>query len=205
MKKITLLGIVFILLAFSAVPVLAAGSNHGQGKGVKSGQTNTVGDQNQVRQQDKVQSGNNGHGRKNAPGLVGRGNLTSKRMQTPFYLQGTISAIDTISDTLTISVTQGNAQVKSYIGLDLTLSASQSTDIFKITQGDEITETESAATSASSTNDETSGNRVAITFGDLAVGDSVAIHGRVVGGVYQATLITVYVNTPTSQLETGQP
>lgn len=205
MKKLGYLGLVMVLLAFSVVPVFAASPN-GHGNGVSTGQGNSNQDQN--GQQNRGLGIGRGHSKINTS-EKGKNENPGNRMRTPFYLQGTIISTDTMTMTLTISVTHGNAQVKQFIGNDLTVKASNTTKIFKLTQGEE-TETEtditaSEASSTSSTDDETPGNKVAITFGQLAAGDKVAVHGNVVGGVYEATSITVYVNSAQTGIAQAHP
>jgi len=203
MKKLGYLGLVVILLAFSVVPVFAASPN-GHGNGVSSGQGNSNQDQNGP--QSRGQGIGRGHIRVNTPGKGGNEN-PGNRMRTPFYLQGTIGTTDTMTMTMTISVTHGNAQVKQFIGSEITIKASDSTKIFKLTQGNE-NESESTASEAPSTSsidDETPGNKVAITFDQLATGDKVAIHGNVAGGVFEATYITVYVNSAQTGRAQGLP
>lgn len=197
MKKVTLIGLVVILLAFSVAPVMAAGPNNGHGNSGHTGQGKGGGNRDQTRQQETEQIRIHGRGRFSNSGITGKGNQHSNRMRTPFYLQGVIQSKGTVSgtitDTLTISVTHGNAQVKQFIGSVLTLTVDDTAKIFKITQSDEPEGTESVAPTTSSTDEETPPNRVPIDFGQLAKGDRVAIHGNVVDGVFHATLITVYV------------
>ncbi len=202
MKKFTMIGLVIILLAFSAIPVLAAGPNHGHGNGVSAGQSSNGGNRNQNRNQG---SNNDRDNRVSVTAERGKNGQNSHRMRTPFYLQGMITKIDTATMTVTVQVVHGNAQVKQFIGVDLPIKFSATTMIFKITQGDETEGTASSAPSTSPTDDETPPNRVAIPFTDLKVGDVVAIHGNVVGGVYDATLATVYVKVATGQPEVGEP
>lgn len=210
MKKITLLGLVLVLLAFSVAPVMAAGPNNGHGKGNSAGQSNRGGDQNQTRQQDKAQTRINNQSKHSNQG-VGKSNQLSKGM--PFYLQGTITGV--FSDTITIDVNHGNATVKKFFNSavisstftdtmtnTLTVKLSGTTKIFKITQGDDIEGTESTAPSTNSTDADSPGNRVPTT---LAVNDIVAIHGKFVGGVFTATLITVYSQGIGGLPETEQP
>jgi hypothetical protein len=217
MKKVALLSIVLILLAVLVVPVMAKGPSNGHGNGVsaspgnpsgsnsgdndKGGQQNQDGQQNHGNAQNQERNANS-HGN-------GNGNQEQSRMRTPFYLQGTIKAINLDTKTITVTLTQGNAQVKQYIGGDLTLQATVTTLIFKINQGDENeTESgESAAPAASSPESENSGetdsNRVVIPFEQLAVGQKVAIHGNLVNGIYTARLITVYIRTPVGESAGG--
>jgi hypothetical protein len=206
MKKLSVFGLVLVLLVFSAIPVLAAKpNNNGVGNGANNGQGSSVSQQAranaQARQQDKLQS----RDRLNNPGVGVNMNQAGSRMRTPFYLQGTISSIDTITPTLTISVTHGNAQVKSFLGGSLLVNITDTTQFYKINQLQDPGETASAAPAANSTDDVTSGNRQVITFDQLAANDIVAIHGNVVGGVFNATVVTVYVRMPASQPEPETP
>jgi hypothetical protein len=210
MKKVALLSIVLILLAVAVVPVMAAGGNpNDHGNGVSAGQGNNGGNRDQEKQQDREKDRLQERDGSSNPGLGGNGNQGHTRMRTPFYLQGTISAIDPVTKTITVILIHGNAQVKQYIGGDLTLQATGTTLIFKITQGDENeTESgESATPALSSSESENSGeiasNRVAIPFDQLAVGQKVAIHGNLVDSVYTATLITAYIQMPVGESAGG--
>ncbi len=217
MKKFTMIGLVIVLLAFSAVPVLAAGGNHGQGNGSNAGQNSNGGERNQ----NKGQASNHGRGNQfNASGTRGQNNANSKRMRTPFYLQGTIESINTTAMTVTVQVVHGNAQVKQFVGavdMPITIVFTGTTKIFRVTQAGDEDETETAAPapSTSSSDDETPASRVAITTGiaGLKVGDIVAIHGNVVQTIannvvtraYDATLVTVFVREATGQPEVETP
>jgi len=187
MKKVALLSVVFILIAVSVVPVMAAKPDNGHGNGGNGGQGNSAGDQsrqqdkNQTRMRDREKNTNRGFGRK--------GNLGSARMRTPFYLQGTITGV--FSDTITVEVIHSNATVKKFfsntftdtVTNTLTVNLSDTTQIFKITQADE-----------NEGSDETP-SRAPILASDLAIGQRVAIHGNFVNGMFNATLITVYIKT----------
>lgn len=201
MRKVTLLGVVIILLAVAVVPVMAAGpgNNHGNGNGNNPGQENSTGTQEQIKEQNHDQIKLRNRDQINNPGMSGNGIQVHMRMRTPFYLQGTIAAIDAGTQSVTVNLYHGNAQVRQYLGMDLVLQASDSTQIFKITQGNESEGTSNLVTS-SSNDDETSGNRISISFDQLEVGQKVAIHGNVVDSVYQARLITMYI-----QIQLGQP
>ncbi len=216
MKKLTIIGLVIVLLAFSAIPVLAAGPNHGHGNGAGAGQSSNGGDQNQNRNQDR----NKGQGnRVNVNGARGKNNATSMRMRTPFYLQGTITAIDTAGMTITVQVVHGNAQVKQFVGaadMPITIKIGSSTRIVKITQGVENGETEEITPSTGSTDDESPANRVVFPPGDMSaftVGDYVAVHGNVVSVTkdnvvtkeFDATMVTIYVREVTNQPEAQEP
>jgi hypothetical protein len=111
-------------------------------------------------------------------------------MRTPFYLQGTIFALDTTAKIITVTVIHGNARVKEYIGTTLPVQTTATTRMFKITQGADA---------------DTAPNKVPIQFGELAIGQKVAIHGNLANNVYTATLITVYIKVSNGESETGTP
>jgi len=192
MKRIAFFGAILVLLAASAVPVLAKtpGNNNGNAANGGSAITQNLPEELQQQAEHQVQDHNQSQGAQHSQNAnhnqfretneVGNGSQgQSSRMRTPFYLQGSITAIDTVTQTLTVSITHGNAQVKASIGMTLTLQANDSTQIYKIIQGND--------------GEMETGNRLPITFDQLAVNDIVAIHGNLVDGVYQVTLITVYV------------
>jgi hypothetical protein len=188
MKKITLLCLVLVMLAVSVVPVMAAkGGNNGHGNEQNEGQGNGRGNQDQDRNQDGDKNAYNGSGV--------NGNQEHMHKRTPFYLQGTISALDAGAGSITVTLTHGNAKVKAYIGADLTLQTSEGTLIFQITQGDENSENLNSDMSGvdDSDDDGSPSNRIPITFDQLTVGQKVAIHGNLVDTVYTARLITVYI------------
>ena len=203
MKKIAIFSLVLILVAVSAVPVMAAGGpSNGHGNGNSAGQGNAGGNQDQTRDRDKDKIQN--RDRIANSGAGGQGNSEHTRMRTPFYLQGTITAIDAAAKTLTVTLTHGNARVKEYIGTNLTLQASDGTLIYQLTQGGDGSDD----SATSSTSDNGTPAKIAITFAELAqlpVGLKVAIHGNLVDGVYNARLITVYIRTPLSQESGEQP
>jgi len=192
MKRIAFFGAILVLLATSAVPVLAKtpGNNNGNAANGGSAITQNLPEELQQQAEHQVQDHNQSQGAQHSQNAnhnqfretneVRNGSQgQSSRMRTPFYLQGSITAIDTVTQTLTVSITHGNAQVKASIGMTLTLQANDSTQIYKIIQGND--------------GEMETGNRLPITFDQLAVNDIVAIHGNLVDGVYQVTLITVYV------------
>ncbi len=193
MKKVTILGIVLVLLAVSVVPVMAKNLPHGNGNGASAGHGNSAGvnpgDRDQERQKKQDRQSN----------ISVNGNHGRGRMRTPFYLQGTITAVDQGAKTITVTLIHGNAQVKQYIGDELVLKVTDGTLIFKLTQGgeDESGTGETAAPSVSS--EDTDMNRVPITFAELADGQKVAIHGNVVDSVFTARLITVYIQSPVGE------
>ena len=208
MKKVALLSLVLILLAVSVVPVMAAGgqpNNHGNGNGAgqgnnnSSGQGNGGGNRDHQKQQDRDQDRNQDRDRSSNPGSGGNGNQGHGQVRGPFYLQGTISGI--AGETITVTVTHGNAKVKEYIGSDLTIQTNESTQIFQITQGGEISGTVGTDVSTGSETDDegTPSNRIPITFDQLAVGQKVAIHGNLADSVFTARLITVYIRVTVEQ------
>jgi hypothetical protein len=132
-------------------------------------------EQDQIRQHDQEKF--RARDMSGSQGLGKNGNQEHSRMRTPFYLQGTISDVDTISNTLTVTLVHGNAQVKQYIDADLSISATDATQIYQITQNEQPHE-----------------DRVPITFDQLAVGQKVAIHGDLVDTIFTARLITVYIH-----------
>jgi hypothetical protein len=211
MKKVTLLGVIFILIAATAIPVMAASSGNGHGNGNNQGQGNSANAHDQTGDNNQDQTKIKNRNQINHPGFNGNGNQSQMRMRTPFYLQGTITAVDTVSQTLTVNLYHGNAQVKQYLGADLELQASDTTMIFKISQGDDNegdgtggttgqTPTTSNNTAITDENEGPS-NRVPITFDQLKVeiGQNVAIHGNVVDTVFTVRLITVYIQMPIGQ------
>lgn len=212
MKKVALLSLVLLLLAVSVVPVMAAGgnpNNHGNGNGTGQGNGNDAGQGNgggnrdhqkqQDRDQDRDQDRNQDRDRSSNPGSGGNGNQEHGQVRAPFYLQGTISGI--AGDTLTVTLTHGNAKVKEYIGSDLTLQTNESTLIFQITQGDEISGTvvTDVSTGSDTKDDGTPSNRIPITFDQLVIGQKVAIHGNLADNVFTARLITVYIRVTVEQ------
>ncbi len=207
MKKLSIIGLVLVLIAFSAVPVFAKGPNNGHGNGVSAGQGNGVG--NQKNQQDKNQDRNRDQVQGNRPTTLGNTNHTGNRMRTPFYLQGTVVDFNSTDKTITISLIHGNAQVKSFMssGTDLIVHVTGTT-MMKLVLGDETDET-AVAPSTNSTDDGMPAAWVPFTFDKLAKGDLVAIHGNVVmvnsTSTFNATKITIFENVVTGQPETEQP
>jgi hypothetical protein len=209
MKRFAYFGVILLLLAAVAVPALAKtpGNNPGNSgnpgsaftqdtpQGTQQQEQNQVQDQNRSQRSEHAQ--NNNHNQIKESNVVGNGNQgQSSRMRTPFYLQGTITAIDPPTQTITVSLTHGNAPVKASIGMTMTLQATGSTQFYKIVQGNDAGETPGSgiAPAASADNEEQeTGNRGSIMFDQLAVNDIVAIHGNLVDGIYQMTLLTVYV------------
>ena len=198
MKKVALLSIVLILLALSVVPVMAGdGQPNGRGNGVSAGQGNNGGNRDHQKQQDRDQDRDQDQlrVRSSNPGAGGNGNHEHTRMRTPFYLQGTISAVG--AGTLTVTLTHGNARVKEYLGTDLSLVVPEGTQIFQITQGDEISGTLGTDTSVRDVSDDgTPSNRIPITLDQLTTGQKVAIHGNLAETLFTARLITGYVQAP---------
>jgi len=201
MKKVALLSLVLLLMAVSVAPAMAGdGQNNGQGNPVNAGHGNNggKGDQEKQKDQDKTQDRDREQDQLHdmSRSSSHNGHREHTRMRTPFYLQGTISALG--DGTITVTLTHGNAQVKESIGKDLDIQTNEGTQIFQITQGGEISGTVGTDTSAASdvSNDETPANRVPISFEDLQGGQRVAIHGNLVDSILTARLITVYVRAP---------
>ncbi len=93
---------------------------------------------------------------------AGKGNST-------FALVGKITAIDPATQSVTVQVVSGNAQVKATIGKEVTLKTSTAT-LFRYTDGSITT---------------------VIKFIDLKVGQAVSAGGTLSGGVWIANRITV--------------
>jgi hypothetical protein len=197
MKKVALLSLILVLLAASVVPAMASDlASNGRGNGVSTGHGNNGGNGNQDKQRERGQDIDQDQLQGRNRSSSHNGHQEHSRMRTPFYLQGTISALG--DGTITVTLTHGNAQVKESIGKDLEIQTNESTQIFQITQGGEISGTVGSNTSVVSdvSNDGTPANRVPIPFGDLKVGQRVAIHGNLVDSILTARLITVYVRAP---------
>jgi hypothetical protein len=209
MKKVALLSLVLILLAVSVVPVMAAGGPpNGHGNGVSAGQGNNGENGDKEKQRERDQERLKDRDSISNPGSGGNGHHEHNRMRTPFYLQGTILAVDS-AGTITVTLTHGNAQVKQYIGTTLAIQTNKDTLIFRITQGEE-TEEGTDRTTAPTTNseliqDESDSNRVSIPIDQLEATQKVAIHGNLVDGVYMARLVTVYIKTQVGQPAVEEP
>ncbi|OGO63511.1 MAG: hypothetical protein A2029_13295 [Chloroflexi bacterium RBG_19FT_COMBO_47_9] len=210
MKKFAILGLIMIMLAVMVSPAMASvGNSNGQGNGVGNGHGNNGGNGDQDKKQDRAQNRDQTRDqlRESHRSLNSHSNQEHRRMRTPFYLQGTISAIDTGAGILTVNLIHGNARVKQYIGSDLTLVVTVTTQIFQITQGGEISETLGTNTNGASelSDNGTPANRIPITFDQLEVGQKVAIHGNLVDSVFAARLITVYIRTGSEEQVNPEP
>ncbi|OGN91422.1 MAG: hypothetical protein A2Y88_05520 [Chloroflexi bacterium RBG_13_48_10] len=191
MKKVAILSVMMIMLAVMVSPAMADnGNSNGQGNGGSAGQGNNGGNGNQDKKQDRAQGRDQtqdrlreSHGSSN-----NHANQELRRMHTPFYLQGTISAIDDTLKTVTVTLVHGNARVKQFIGTDLLLTTTDTTQIYQIIQ-----------------NDQSDTGRVPITFEQLEVGQKVAMHGNLVENVYTVRLITVYIKNPVEPPEDVEP
>lgn len=201
MKKILLISLVLILMAATAVPAMAgSGGNNGNGHGNSAGHGySNGGEKNHGPDKDTEKNKGNSE--------TGQGKFknqeNTKWKFSPFYLQGTIASIDSPS-TFTVNVIHANAKVKEFQGGTLSITANESTQIFQITQGGEISGTLSLAPSTSNEDGEgeengTHGNRILISFDKLEVGQRVAVHGRLVDTIYTARLITVYIGHPVEE------
>ncbi len=199
MKKVTIIAIVLIMLAVSVIPVMAKDPPHGKGNPNNTGQGNSTGvnpgDNDQERQQQQDRQTNNS-------GKV-NGNHGEARMRTPFYLQGVISAVDSGAKTITVTLIHGNAKVKEFIGTDLIIKTNDATLIYQVTQGDEGESGTGETTEPVMSTSEDDNGRVPKTFADLAIGQKVAIHGRLVVSDYTARLITIYVQMTVTESSGG--
>lgn len=185
MKKVIIVCFVLILLATSVAPVMA-GNGHSNGQG--NGQNNGDGDQdkhlerNQDKSQDKLQH------REMHRGSSGNEDKPHNRMRTPFYLQGVISAMDGTAKTVTVTVVHGNSRVKQFIGANLSVATTGTTQFYQINQNGESHE-----------------DREMISFEQLQVGQKVAIHGNLKESIYTARLITVFIPKAEEPPEEPQP
>jgi len=199
MKKVTILGIILILLAVSVVPVMAKDPPHGNGNSNNTGQGNSTGvnpggtDPVDQQKHDR-QTNNSGNG---------NGNHGDARMRTPFYLQGIISAVDSGGKTITVTLIHGNAKVKEFIGTDLVIKTTDATLIYQVTQGDDGEPATGETTDPVLSTSEDDTGRLPKTFADLAIGQKVAIHGRLVVSDYTARLITFYVQMTITESSGG--
>ena len=154
MKKLTVFTLVVIMLAVSVVPALAAGgppTERGTGSGICDGS-------------------HAGYGGQNAYGSQGGyGNQASNSLRTPFALSGTITAVDSATQTVSVSVACGNRLAYPYVDQEVTLVTNPSTRYLLRNPDGSVTP---------------------ITFADLAAGEQISNHGVLVDGVWTASRIT---------------
>jgi hypothetical protein len=234
MKKAVILSVVLILLTVTIVPAMADGPSNSHGIQISSNQENSTGtnpedtNQDRLQDQDRMQTGN---GNPN-PGTGSNATGGDARMRTPFYLLGTITAIDIAAKSVTISLTHGNAVVRQNIGTDLVVQTNDGTLIVHITQGNEREGTADRAPSSGMRDDgsgemsmsgearngaptissstgipvsDNPANRGYIVFDQLEIGQTVAIRGNLVDGVYTAILITVQSQVPVGETDINRP
>jgi hypothetical protein len=103
------------------------------------------------------------------PAMAASGSVGAPR--GPFALVGTISAIDSTNDIVTVNVLKGNKLVQPYLGQSVELKTTAFTRFLLKT---------SATTVATR-----------ITFADLKVGDPVSVNGVFANGAWTATRVTV--------------
>jgi len=206
MKKIALITLVLVLLATTAMPALAGNGNpNGQGQGSSTGPADPGDNENQENEKNTVKEKNRAPGLQKEKNQLKEKNFNSeekfknqaqtKWMYAPFYLQGNITAIDTVAGTITVNLFHANAKVREFLYQDLVIKVTESTVIFQLTQGGDGDGGE-ADDASDSLADDGDSNRVPITFEQLVVGNKVAIHGRLVDPDYTARLITMYVVAP---------
>ncbi len=144
MKKITVISLVVIMLALSTVPAFAKGkqpATRGTGISVCTG-TGTS---------------------------IDAGTQKGFGVRSPYALSGSISAIDTETRTITVTIVCGNRLVQPFIGQEVTLQTTDTTG-FLLRNSD--------------------GSVTPITFNDLAIGQNVSSHGTLVDEIWTATRVT---------------
>ena len=144
MKKILIPLLLVVMLAVAVIPASAGGNGPG------------------------------GPGGPAAPVATPQGTAVASQQKSPrgtFTITGTISAIDAVNKTVTITVVRGNKLVQPYLATDVTVTTTLTTKfLYKAT----ITSTATA-----------------LTFADLKVGDIVSATGTVKNFIWTATRITV--------------
>jgi len=144
MKKVLLPILLVVMLAITVVPAAAGGN----GPGGPTGPT--------------------------APVATPQGTAVASQQKSPrgtFAITGTISVIDTVNNTVTITVVRGNKLVQEYIGTDITVVTNAKT---KFLYKETVTATATK-----------------LTFADLKAGDIVSVNGTVKNFIWTATRITV--------------
>jgi hypothetical protein len=119
-------------------------------------------------------NGPGGPGSPTAPVATPQGTAVASQQKSPrgtFTITGTISAIDTANNTVTITVSRGNKLIQPYLGTDVTVVVTLKTVY--------LYKTTSTATATK------------IAYADLAVGNPVSVNGTVKDFVWTATRITV--------------
>jgi hypothetical protein len=125
MKKISLIGVVFILMVASVLPVMAKmGATSGWGiRSITSkANKNTLQNDNKNVDLNKLS-----------------GNSTIQISSTEgeeFSIQGTISAIDLVAGTITVALLHGDSHVNGTASDELTIKVTDGTMIFQLSQPD---------------------------------------------------------------------
>lgn len=161
MKKLAVLTLVVVMLSVAVVPAFAAGglpANRGTGTGVCTGDQIGLGTGYQ-----------HGLGVGNQVG-DGSGSQYGYGIRTPYALSGTITSLDPVAMTVSVSVACGNRLVNAYIGTDVTLQTSDTTR-FLLRNDD--------------------GSATPITFADLVVGENISSHGTLVDETFSAVRVTM--------------
>jgi hypothetical protein len=154
MKKLFVLVLVLALLVVMITPALAAGPN---GNGGSGGNGNG--------------GGGNGGGNSGVSGsATGTGTGSGKGGKMPNVLIGTITSLDPVSRTVTVSVLSANIAAKDYIGQTITFMTTESTSFVQRNPD---------------------GVGTPITFEALTVGQNVSVAGVLSEAGWTATRITV--------------
>ncbi len=152
MKKILLPLILVVLLAVSVLPAAAGQGGPGIGP--------------QVTPQPIPQA---------VPQAVpqGQGTMTTYRQSSPrgtFALTGQVTAVDTVNQTITLTVVRSNKLVKAYVNTNVTIVITSTTKF--------LYKSSSIATATK------------ITFNDIQVGDYISVTGTVANNVWKTTRVT---------------
>jgi hypothetical protein len=150
MKKVLLPLILVVLLAVAVIPA-SAGNGPGSGPGGQPGNPAVI----------------------PQPDPKGQGTMTIFRQSSPrgsFAIVGTITAIDPIEKTITLTVLRANYLARTYVNMELTVITTETTKfLYKVTMDTPA---------------------IATTFDELAIDDVVSINGISVDDIFTAKRVT---------------
>src|SRR5512133_639711 len=184
MKRLLALLLVLVLVAASTAPAFAAGGSSsqagkagpGQGDhGSPNGNGNGAGQSASQAQKAKhftPPTGDQTDGTGKAKGKATRAGDPkgpSPMARSAFVLGGTVSAVDTISTTVTITVYHGNRAGHGFYGEPITLTVGSSTNLMMWTPT----------------------GVVSATLADLTSGQNIMVKGRMVDGVWTVSRVMI--------------